>query len=180
MRTLTWFVLLALIGFLSCITGTGGEEGVPHDQNTVLGTLLLFEDVWNNGNMETYKVLLDEDTFIFYFAEEDYSWAYDDEITAVTNLFDAVGPENVDVQLDLSEVTEPGEGVDTYKVEGVPYEVHVYVDEEFGGITYIARGDLDMELEKTENGWVITKWWDNASSRLLGCETSWGAIKASF
>ncbi|MCX7020874.1 MAG: hypothetical protein NTW26_01110 [bacterium] len=181
-------MLAALCFCLSCSTGTDGEDGVPHDQTTVMGTLLLFEDVWNDGDMDTYKVLLDEG-FTFYFDPQDVggdsdippSWGYTMEIMAVTNLFNAVGAENVDVDLDLSEVTEPEEGVNTYMVRDVPYEVCVYVEDEFDSITYIARGNLDLELKKVDDEWVIINWWDKASLRLPGVEeTTWGAIKACF
>jgi hypothetical protein len=178
-------LLAALCLCLSCTTGTDGEEGVPHDQSSVLGTLLLFEDVWNSGDVDTYESLLDED-FLFYFDPMDVeyglpeSWDYEAEIQAFTNLFEAVGDENVDVTLDLTEVTEPEEGVDTYRVEEIPYEVRVLVHTEYGDILYPAYADLDVELTKVDDGWVITRWWDRVSYRLLAMEVTWGEIKAVF
>jgi hypothetical protein len=189
MRALVFAALAAaaLLLCLSCTTGTDGEEGVPHDQTSVLGTLLLFVDVWNDCDIDTYKGLLDEDTFTFYFAPEDVeyglplSWEYTEEIEAVTKLFDALGAENVDVQLDLDGVTEPESEDGTYRVNGIPYEVRVYDEAaEPEPILYLAEGWLNMELKKVESEWVITIWWDIFSQRLLGCEMSWGMIKASF
>src|SRR4030042_1727753 len=129
MRALVFAALAvaALLLCLSCTTGTDGDDGVPHDQTTVMGTLLLFVDVWNDCDIETYKGLLDEN-FTFYFDDMDVdgdiptSWHYDEEIAAVGNLFDALGAENVDVQLDLDGVAGPAGGGVTYKVEGIPHE----------------------------------------------------------
>src|SRR4030042_1857775 len=155
-------LLAALCACLSCTTGTDGD-GDGHDRTTVLGTLLLFVDVWNDGDVEAYEGLLTDD-FTFYFDPRDVegdipeSWGFDEEITAYTNLFDAVGEENVDVQLDLSEVTEPEEGVVTYKVEEIPYEVWVQVDEE--DIIYLAEAQLDMEFTKVDGQWIIIICWD--------------------
>jgi hypothetical protein len=175
---------LMLVG-LSCTTGTDGEEGVPHDQSSVLGALLLFVDVWNSGDVDTYENLLD-DNFTFYFdpGDVDYglpeSWGYVAEMEAYENLFDAVGAENVDVTLDLSGVTEPGDGTDTCLVEEVPYQVYVIVSYGEYDVTYIARGNLDMGLTRADGGWIITKWWDWDTDGLLGEHTTWGAIKAAF
>ncbi|HUT97880.1 MAG TPA: hypothetical protein VM054_02235 [bacterium] len=176
----------ALLICLSCTTSTDGD-GDGYDTTTVLGVLNLFVDVWNDGDMDTYRVLLDEDEFTFYFDPQDVggghdippSWGYTEEITAVTNLFNAVGAENVDVQLDLSEVTEPEEGVETYKVENIEYEVRVHVEEE--DIIYPANAYLDMEFTKVDGRWVITEWWDKANMRLPGIEEcTWGEIKALY
>jgi hypothetical protein len=175
---------MALFVCLSCCTGTDGD-GNGYDRTTVLGTLSLFEDVWNDGDVDTYESLLAED-FTFYFDPADVgggwgippSWGYEEEIQAYTNLFDAVGEENVDVVLDFSEVTEPEEGVDTFKVEDVPYEVLVHIEEE--GLILPARAHLDMELTKVDGEWFITDWWDRVTYRLLAMETTWGEIKAFF
>ncbi len=188
MRFLTIPIVVGLMVFVACVNTTDTGDGVPHDQTTVLGTLLLFEDVWNNGDMLTYSVLLDEDTFTFFFATEDtgddipVSWGYTEEIMAVTNLFDAVGAENVDVALDLSEVEEPEGDADTYQVNGIPYDVRLYDENADPCPTmYRAVGRLDMELKWKDGEWVITVWWDKASSLLAGvCETSWGALKALY
>ncbi len=101
---------------------------------------------------------------------------------AVTNLFDYIGAENVDVELDLDDVAEPEGDVDTYTVRDIPYDVSLYDDNADPCPTmYLASGQLDMEFEYTDGGWVITKWWDKAGSLLAGvCETTWGAIKAEF
>ncbi len=179
-----FLTVLVLLVCLSCCTSTDGD-GNGYDQTTVLGTLNLFLQVWNDGDVDAYEGLLDEDTFTFFFDPSDvghglpFSWDYDEETAAYTGLFDAVGAEKVDVQLDFSEVTEPEEGSDTYKVEEIPYEVRVHVEEE--DVIYIARGNLDMQLEKIGGVWVITDWWDRVSWRLPGVEeTTWGAIKAHF
>ena len=185
MRNNIILTVLALLVGLSCCTSTDGDgNGNDYDQTTVLGTLNLFLEVWNNGDLDTYEGLLDED-FTFYFDPWDVqdhglpeSWDYEAEITAYTNLFDAVGAENVDVQLDFSSVTEPEEGTETYKVEEIPYEVRVHVEEE--DVIYIARGNLDMQLEKIGGVWVITDWWDRVTYLLLASETTWGAIKALY
>jgi hypothetical protein len=181
-------LVIGLVVFVACVNTTDTGDGVPHDQTTVLGTLYLFEDVWNNGELDTYKELLDEEDFTFYFDPEDTggehdiptTWGYGEEIQAYTNLFGAVGEENVDVELDLSEVTEPEEGAATCLIEEVPYEVRVHVEEGEYEMTYIASAYLDVQLEKIADLWIITDWWDRVSWRLLGCETSWGAIKACF
>jgi hypothetical protein len=188
MRYLAIPIVVGLMVFVACVNTTGTGDGVPHDRTTVLGTLLLFEDVWNDGDMDTYKFLLDEDTFIFYFDDEDTgggippSWGYNDEIDAVTNLFNALGAENVDVELDLDDVAEPEGDVDTYTVTDIPYDVSVYDDNaDPEPTTYLASGRLDMELEYADGEWVITKWWDKVGSLLAGgCETTWGALKAEF
>jgi len=185
MRKNICLAITALLVCLSCCTSTDGDgNGNDYDQTTVLGTLNLFLDVWNDGDLDAYENLLDDD-FTFYFDPRDVqdhglpeSWDYEAEITAYTNLFDAIGPENVDVQLDLSGITEPEEGAETYLVEDVPYEVYVYIEAESFDIE--ARGDLDMQLEKTDGQWVVTDWWDKVSSLLLVEDTSWGAIKAEF
>ncbi|HUT97879.1 MAG TPA: hypothetical protein VM054_02230 [bacterium] len=187
MRASVFAALAAVVFLVSCSTGTGGEEGVPHDQTTVLGTLNLFLDVWNDCDIDTYKGLLDEDTFTFYFDPSDMggehdippSWGYTEEITAVTNLFEYVGAENIDVELDLEGVTEPEEDVVTYTARDIPYHVRVYVEAE-EHIIYLAVGLLDMELMYADGGWVITDWWDKVPYRLLVAETTWGAIKACF
>ncbi len=179
-------VLIAALFLMSCCAGTDGDgNGNDYDQTTVLGTLNLFLDVWNDGDVDTYENLLDEDTFTFYFDPWDIqdhglpeSWDYEAEITAFTNLFDAIGAENVDVQLDFSSVSEPEEGTDTYKVEGIPYIVRVQVEEE--DIIYRAQAFLDLQLEKIDGDWVITDWWDRVTYLLLADETTWGAIKAAF
>jgi hypothetical protein len=184
MRYLAMPIIIGLMVLFACINTTDTDDGVPHDQTTVMGTLLLFVDVWNDCDIDTYKGLLDEDAFTFYFDDSDMggdippSWDYEMEIMAVTNLFDAVGPENIDVQLDLSGVTEPEEGAGTCKVENVPYKVVVHVEEE--DYDYLAQEHLDMELARVDGEWIITDWWDIVNSRLLGCETTWGAIKAEF
>jgi hypothetical protein len=181
------FVLLAALCVgLSCTTATDGDEnGYEYDQTTVLGTLNLFVDVWNRCDIDTYEGLLDGDAFIFYFTPQDVggdippSWGYEEEMNAVGNLFDTLGAANVDVQLDLSEVTEPEEGVDTYTVRDVPYEIIVYVEDEYR--TYLAQERLDMELTKVDGEWVITQWWDKLFSLLPGIEcTTWGVIKWVF
>jgi hypothetical protein len=188
MRASPIAALMAVAFLASCTTGTDGDGGVPHDRTTVLGTLLLFEDVWNNGDMNTYRDLLDEDAFTFYFDPMDVehglpeSWGYADEITAVANLFNAIGEENVDAQLDLDGVVEPEQGVATCKVERIPYDVRVYDKKADPQPTeYLAIGRLDMELEYTDGVWVITKWWDRVSMPQPGiCECSWGALKALY
>jgi hypothetical protein len=188
MRYLAIPIVVGLMVFAACVNTTDPGDGVPHDRTTVLGTLLLFVDVWNDCDIDTYKGLLDEDDFIFYFDPQDVdwglppSWDYDAEIQAVGNLFDAIGAENVDVELDLDDVAEPEGDVDTYTVTDIPYDVRVCdEDAEWGPTVYIATGLLDMEFEYTDGGWVITKWWDKAGSLLAGvCETSWGALKAEF
>ncbi|MCK4594299.1 hypothetical protein KAU45_07340, partial [bacterium] len=127
--------------------------------------------------------LLDEYDFTFYFdlGDVDYglpfSWDYDEETAAYTGLFGAVGAGNVAVWLDLSGVIEPEGGVETYQVQAVSYLVRVVIGKDM----YEAEGLLDMQLEKIDGDWGITKWWDRASFLLLGItETSWGAIKAEF
>jgi len=177
-------IVTALLVCLSCTTVTDGD-GNGYDQTTLLGTLNLFVDAWNSGEVEAYEDLLDEG-FTFHFDPADVggywdippTWDYDAEMQAYTNLFDAVGPENVDVQLDLSEVTEPGEGVETYKAEDIPYEVWVHVEEE--DMIYPANAHLDIELAKMDGEWVITEWWDRVTYRLLSMETTWGMIKYDF
>lgn len=172
-------VLIAALFLMSCCSGTDPGDGVPHDQDSVLGTLYLFQDVWNDGDLDTYEGLLDEDTFTFYFDPEDvdyglpFSWGYEDEIEAYTNLFDAIGAENIDVQLNLDEVTEPEEGTNTCLVVDVPYAVSLKVEDS----TYQAFGNLDMQLEKTGGQWYITDWWDFAPSLLSGLPTTWGMLK---
>jgi hypothetical protein len=173
--------LAALCVCLSCSTVTDGDGN-----GTVLETLNKFMDVWNSGDVDVYESLLTDD-FTFYFDPWDvggdipFSWGFDEEITAFNNLFGAVGAENVDVTLDLEGITEPEEGAVTYKVEGIPYEVHVYDEAaEPEPIMYLAEGLLDMEFKKVDGEWVITKWWDKAPYRLLAMETSWGLIKAAF
>ncbi|MCK4594297.1 hypothetical protein KAU45_07330 [bacterium] len=172
----------ALLVCLSCCTSTDGD-GNGYDQTTVLGTLNLFLEVWNDGDVSAYESLLDEDDFTFYFDPADVggdipvSWGFEEEITAFTNLFDVVGPENVDVELDFSDVTEPKEGTDTYLIEEIPYFVQVQVDD----MTFPAEADLDMQFAKIDGEWLITDWWDRFSWRLLcGVECSWGGIKAYF
>ncbi len=179
-------VLIAALFLMSCCAGTDPGDNVPHDQDSVLGTLYLFEDVWNNGDLDTYEKLLDEESFTFYYDPwdvEDHdlpiSWGYEEEIEVYTNIFDAVGDENVDVQLDLDGVAEPEGDVETYSVQNVPYEIDVYVEEE--GVTYTGRGYFNMQLDKTGGQWVITIWWEVGGYRLPGVEdTSWGAIKVMY
>lgn len=188
MRYLAIPIVVGLMVFAACVNTTDPGDGVPHDQTTVMGTLLLFEDVWNDGDMDTYKVLLDEDTFTFFFYVEDtgddipISWDYTMEIMAVSKLFDEAGAENVDVALDLSEVEEPEGDVDTYTVTEIPYDVRLYDEKADPCPTmYRAVGHLDMELTWVDGEWIITKWWDNATSRLAGISNcTWGAIKAGF
>ncbi len=182
MRGSRFVVLIAALFLLSCCMGT---DPVSHDQTTVLGTLHLFQDVWNDGDLDTYEGLLDEENFTFYFDPRDvdyglpFSWGYEDEIEAYTNIFDAVGAENVDVQLDLDGVAEPEGDVETYSVIDILYEIDVYVEEE--SVTYKGSGQLNMKLVKTGSQWVITLWWDIGGYRLPGVEeTSWGAIKALY
>jgi len=179
--------VIAAVLFLSlaCTTGTDGDDGVPHDQTTVLGTLNLFVDVWNSGDMETYKVLLDEDDFTFYFDPWDVAygyvpekWGYEEEIQAVTNLFDVVGAENVDVELNLEGVAEPWEGADTYKVFYIPYAVHVHWGEEWGDITYATGNIHSMEFTLTEEGWVISEWRDEGLPGSYEC--TWGMVKVLY
>ncbi len=172
----------ALLICLSCCTGTDGD-GNDYDQTTVLGTLHLFQDVWNDGDLDAYKGLLDEENFTFYFDPQDvdyglpFSWGYVEEAAAYTGLFDTVGAGNISVWLDLSGVTEPEGGAETYQVQAISYLVRVVIGKDM----YEAEGRLDMQLEKIDGDWVITKWWDRASFLLLGItETSWGAIKAEF
>jgi len=170
--------LAALCLCLSCSTGTDGDGN-----GTVLETLNKFMDVWNSGDVDVYESLLTDD-FTFYFDPWDvggdipFSWGFDEEITAFNNLFDAVGAENVDVELDLEGVTEPEEGAVTYTVENIPYTLHVTVPDD--DIIYLAQAHLNMELTMVDDEWVITEWWDRVSWRLLGSETTWGAIKANF
>ncbi len=185
-----FFVLAALCVGLSCIKITDGDGNVyDSDQTTVLGTLNLFEDVWNNCDIDTYENLLNEDTFTFYFDTADVggghdippSWGYDEEIAAVGNLFEAVGAPNVEVSLELDDIAEPEEGATTYTVTDVHYDVTVYYEDWDGGpVTFLGSGHLDMDLMYTDGVWVITKWWDKFSQSLLGCNTSWGSIKAEF
>ncbi|MCX7020873.1 MAG: hypothetical protein NTW26_01105 [bacterium] len=173
----------ALFTCLSCSTGTDGDGN-----GTVLETLNKFMDVWNSGDVDAYESLLTDD-FTFYFDPRDVgyhdipeSWGLVDEMTAYNNLFDAVGAENVQVQLDLDGVTEPEEGAETYKVENIEYDVLVF-DENADPepIMYLATGLLDMELMKVDGEWVIINWWDKASLRLPGVEEcTWGEIKALY
>lgn len=179
--------VVALLVCLSCCTTTGGDgDGNGDEQATVLGTLNLFLQVWNDGDVDTYEGLLDEDDFTFYFDPSDVgggggdipiSWGFDEEITAYTNLFDAVGDGNIDVELDFSDVTEPADGVDIYKVEEIPYSLRVVTEE----LILLGEAHLDIQLEKMDGEWFITDWWDRISWRLpCGEECSWGAIKAYY
>jgi len=174
---------LLLVG-LSCTTGTDGEDGVPHDQTTVLGTLLLFVDVWNDCDIDTYKGLLDEDTFTFYFDPQDVdwglppSWDYVAEIAAVGNLFEAIGAENVDVELDLDGIEEPQKSEETYIVYGIHYNGKIH--DEYTDANYPFLGNLNIQLKKTDGLWIITDWWDFAPSLLSGLPATWGEIKALY
>ncbi|HDR06323.1 MAG TPA: hypothetical protein ENN88_01690, partial [Candidatus Coatesbacteria bacterium] len=126
MRTLI-FAALAVAALLLCLSCTTTTEGDGNGQNTILGKLHLFLDAWNSGDVGEYEDLLADD-FTFYFdpMDVDYglpeSWGYEEEIAAFASLFDAVGAENVIVQLYLDGVTEPEERVDTYKVEEILYD----------------------------------------------------------
>jgi hypothetical protein len=157
----------------SCFTGTGsGDEDQP-DRTTVLGTLNLFLDVWNSGDIVTYEDLLDGKDFTFYFDPADVGgdvpsfWGYDEEIEAYANLFAALGGGNVSAWLDLSGVTEPEGGADTCTVEGVPYLVLFNA----GPDSYRAEARFDMTLAKSGGRWFITEWWDRVT---------WGAVKAMY
>ncbi len=183
MRKNICLAVVALLICISCLTGTDGDgNGNDYDQTTVLGTLNLFLQVWNDGDVDAYENLLDED-FTFYFDSGDVDhglppfWGYVDEAAAYTGLFDTVGAGNISVWLDLSGVTEPEGGAETYQVQEISYLVRVIIGKDM----YKAEGFLDMQLEKIDGDWVITKWWDRASFLLLGItETTWGAIKADF
>lgn len=170
----------ALLVCLSCCTGTDGNGN--GDQSTVLDTLNEFVEVWTSGDVDAYEDLLDEGSFTFYFDPSDVggdipvSWGFNEEITAYTNLFDAVGPENVEVQLELEDVTEPEEGTDTYMVRDIQYYVRIDTPE----FIIIANAFLDLQLSKVNGEWFITDWWDKVTSLLLSGETSWGQIKACF
>jgi hypothetical protein len=173
---------LLVVG-LSCTTATDGDVS-----GTILETLNEFVDAWNSCDIDTYKELLTDD-FTFYFDTADVggghdippSWGYDEEIAAVGNLFEAVGAPNVEVLLELDDIAEPEEGATTYTVTDVHYDVTVYFEDWDGGpVTFLGSGHLDMDLMYTDGVWVITKWWDKFSQSLLGCNTSWGSIKAEF
>ena len=71
-------LVIGLMVFIACVNSTGTGDGIPPDRTTVLGTLNLFEDVWNECDITTYAGLLTED-FTFYFAEVEYSWGYEEE-----------------------------------------------------------------------------------------------------
>ncbi len=167
----------ALLICLSCTTVTDGDgNGNDYDQTTVLGTLNLFLEVWNDGDLDTYENLLDEDDFTFYFAEVEDSWGYEEEILTYTALFDYAGEDNVSVELDLSGVSEPEDGAETCTITDVPYDIWVEIDD----FTYRAQELLDLRLSKFDGEWIITDWWDKFDSKLLAWLGSWGAIKAMF
>jgi hypothetical protein len=174
----------ALFVCLSCCTVTDGD-GEIHGPTTVLELLERFEEAWINGDSDEYRILLDEKNFTFYFDPRDVqdrgvppSWGYDDEIETYSNLFDEVGTSNVDVCLDFSDVNEPEEGTENYKVEGIEYRVLLYNPDD--GFTYLAQAFLDLELAKVDGEWIVTDWWDKATYRLLVEETTWGMIKYMF
>jgi hypothetical protein len=150
--------VLALI-CVSCLFGTEGGNDDQPDRTTVLGTLNHFpSDV--GGDVPS-------------------SWGYDEEMGMFTNLATAVGGENVDVQLDLSEVTEPEEGSDTCSLNDIAYLMYVYLPE-FDDVLK-AEGWLDLYLEKRDGGWIVTEWRDYSILHLPGVyETSWGGVKGYF
>ncbi len=183
-----WISLIGAVllpACLSCLFGTDTGDGEQYDQTTVLGTLNLFIDVWNSGDVNAYEGLLDEESFTFYFDSADvwgdipFSWGYDAEMRMYEKLFSQVGAANVSAQLDLSGVSEPGEGADTCALEDIAYLLYVCMPDL--DTVLKADGRLDLQLEKIGGAWVVTKWWDNANSRLAGiCECTWGGLKGEF
>jgi hypothetical protein len=174
----------ALLLCLSCTTGTDGD-GNGYDQTTVLGTLNMFTDVWNSGDVDAYEGLLDEENFTFHFDPADVwgdvpaFWGYDEEIQTYRNLFSQVGASNVSAQLDLSDVSEPEEGADTCALDDIPYLLYVYLPDLDAVLKAVGR--LDLQLEKHGGEWVVTDWSDFSIVRLPGIyEVSWGGLKGYF
>ncbi|MCX7020875.1 MAG: hypothetical protein NTW26_01115 [bacterium] len=175
----------ALFVCLSCLIGTGSGDGDQPDQTTVLGTLNLFEDVWNDGDMDAYEGLLDEENFIFHFDPADVwgdippFWGYEEEIQTYKNLFSQVGVSNVSAQLDLSGIVEPEEEAVTCSLDNIAYLLYVEVPDLDAVLK--ADGRLDLQLEKRGGEWVVTEWTDNSILHLPGIyEVSWGRLKGYF
>jgi hypothetical protein len=169
-------VLVLFVGLgcdlFSIPSDSGGDESEL--QWPPLTPRAVIEDIewcYNNANLNFYPLLLDEDHFVFYFAPTDVggdipvSWAYKDEITATTNLFEAVGAPNIDLLLDFSEVENPDPGpYDTeWDLNRVAYKLVVYVAEE--DRKYVANEHASFRLSKFEDEdqvmrWWLWKWWD--------------------
>lgn len=183
-----WMSLIGAVllpACLSCLFGTGNGDGEQYDQTTVLGTLNLFVDVWNSGDVNAYEGLLDEESFTFYFDSEDvwgdipFSWGYDAEMRMYEKLFSQVGAANVSAQLDLAEVSEPESEAETCALEDIAYLLYVCMPDL--DTVLKANGRLDLRLEKIGGAWVVTEWTDKSIVHLPGIyETSWGGLKGEF
>lgn len=178
--------LLAIPALLAgCDTGTEAEaedeDEVESDLTTVEGAILTLQQCWELADIDAYAGIF-TDEFIFYFDPNDVdqglppSWDLQDELAAAELLFGYVGADSIELTLTLPDGFNEPDG-DTGVVNGAAYEIRVTVPD--GDYIYVAQGNCNFGLERSDGEWRFTTWYDLVSYRLLsGVETSWGAIKA--
>lgn len=169
-------LVLAVLAVNGCIFGPGPPEGdePPPGLDTPAGVVEYIEDAYNTRDIDAYKECLSPN-FTFYFDPNDVgqdvegfeipaSWGYDDEVSAVANMFYEL------YDINLSIASSPITGINPSEPEFEAFNIKinllVMVDATNG---YRAEGPVDFTFESyyTEKGeklWRVKDWWDRTWS----------------
>lgn len=173
------------IPFLATLTLLGGcftlPPGPGPDLSTPYNTLSLLRDSYILLD-PSYVYLILDDNFIFYFDDNDVGdtvngyripiegWGRGSEYRSTQNMFDDAERIEFD-EFDLS-ILDPPEGATHYSSPPIHYRLRYY---SVGGPSYSINGYAQFELEKQDDGWIITHWFDQKVGLY-----SWGWLKAWY
>lgn len=170
-------IIVAVLAVNGCIFGTTNGNGngePPPGLDSPGGVVEYIEDAYTTRDIEDYKECLSSN-FTFYFNPLDVgkpvgdyiiedSWGYDDEISAIENMFDQAY--DIDIELVSEQVGDPEPNDDKYTAYNVQITLLVMVDATNG---FRANGFVDFEFEsyngeKGEKLWRVLNWWDKTQA----------------
>jgi hypothetical protein len=166
--------VLAVLVVNGCIFGsTNGENGEPPPGlDTPARVVEAIEVAYNIRDIEDYKECLSPN-FTFYFDQRDVgddiggytipdSWGYDEEVTAVKNMFDEL--DTIDLSLDSSNIVDPGPNDTVFDAYNVQIKLLVMIDPVNG---YLAQGFVDFSFESYTSPkgklWRVKDWYDKTA-----------------